>query len=212
MSLISISGFHLANQNQLVCVRREAGFCFICFSQVDNVNFMDFGISAGKLIFIQIKLKAIVRQSSSSHQAVLRQFKSLLRQLSKSQQDLIRQTSGSRQSVISQSSGRCQVVVRQLSRHCQKVYRQLSGSHQVVNRQSYEILKYTSKKQANHICVDQTTQEAVSPSGSCQDLSFFVQPMGLRAFSVLLPSVISTFYFRQTQGMLLLQIHRREPI
>ena len=40
-------GFHLANQNQLVCVRREAGFCFICFAQVDNVNFMDFGISAG---------------------------------------------------------------------------------------------------------------------------------------------------------------------
>ena len=75
MSLISISGFHLANQNQLVCVRREAGFCFICFSQVDNVNFMDFGISAGKLIFIQIMLdlKAVVRQLSSSCQGVVRQ-------------------------------------------------------------------------------------------------------------------------------------------
>ena len=75
MSLISISGFHLANQNQLVCVRREAGFCFICFSQVDNVNFMDFGISAGKLIFIQImlNLKAVVRQLSSNFQAGLSQ-------------------------------------------------------------------------------------------------------------------------------------------
>ena len=73
MSLISISGFHLANQNQLVCVRREAGFCFICFSQIDNVKFMDFGISAGKLIFNQIILKAVVRQWSSSCQTVVKQ-------------------------------------------------------------------------------------------------------------------------------------------
>ena len=89
MSLISISGFHLANQNQLVCVRREAGFCFICFSQVDNVKFMDFGISAGKLIFIKIilNLKAVVRHLSGSRQAV------------------VRQSSGSCQAVVRQSSG-----------------------------------------------------------------------------------------------------------
>ena len=61
MNLISISGYHLANQNQLVCVRREAGFCFICFSQVDNIKFMDFGISAGKLISNSTILKAVVQ-------------------------------------------------------------------------------------------------------------------------------------------------------
>ena len=32
------NGWHLANQNQNICIRREAGFCSICYSQVSICN------------------------------------------------------------------------------------------------------------------------------------------------------------------------------
>ena len=37
-------GYHLANQEQNICIRREKDYCEICFSTVKN---NDFGISGG---------------------------------------------------------------------------------------------------------------------------------------------------------------------
>ena len=100
--------------------------------------------------------QAVLRQSSGSPQAVQSLTQAIVKKLAGFNQADIRQPAVSHQSIIKQMSSSCQAVIRKLSRHCQKVYRQLSGSHQVVIRQSYEISKYTSKKQANHIYVDQT--------------------------------------------------------
>jgi len=41
-------GYHLADQNQYICIRRETNRCAICYSQIDNRNWQDFGISSGK--------------------------------------------------------------------------------------------------------------------------------------------------------------------
>merc|ERR1711935_161681 len=41
-------GYHLSDQNQLICIRREQGFCAICYAQVDFDKEQDFGISGGK--------------------------------------------------------------------------------------------------------------------------------------------------------------------
>ena len=37
-------GYHLANQEQNICIRREKDYCEICYSAVKN---NDFGISGG---------------------------------------------------------------------------------------------------------------------------------------------------------------------
>ena len=38
------NGYHLANQEQNICIRREKDYCEICYSTVTN---KDFGVSAG---------------------------------------------------------------------------------------------------------------------------------------------------------------------
>ena len=37
-------GYHLANQEQNICIRREKDYCEICYSTVANI---DFGVSGG---------------------------------------------------------------------------------------------------------------------------------------------------------------------
>ena len=38
------NGYHLANQEQNICIRREKDYCEICYTTVTN---SDFGVSAG---------------------------------------------------------------------------------------------------------------------------------------------------------------------
>ena len=38
------NGYHLANQEQNICIRREKDYCEICYSTVKN---NDFGVSGG---------------------------------------------------------------------------------------------------------------------------------------------------------------------
>ena len=56
------SGWHLANQNQNICIRRESNFCSICFAQVIEtgarkirlVLWDEWGVRNGIRVFLRI--------------------------------------------------------------------------------------------------------------------------------------------------------------